>query len=249
MSEIREGYKQTKVGVIPEEWEVTKLKNVLEKSVQNGYSPVCPEHSTGHWILGLGALSKENKLKLDEIKPAPFNDEKVKKFILKKNDFLVSRSNTPDKVGYSGRFDSDKTIYSYPDLMMRFRIDENKIDTLYLEYFLKTHGVLKYYQKSAAGSSSTMVKINKSVVENTPIVYPTLKEQQKIAEILTTWDSAISKQEELIKAKEELKKGLMQKLLSGEVRFEEFGVGTLVPLKDSDIYNREDFPDACIGWS
>jgi type I restriction enzyme S subunit len=55
-----------------------------------------------------------------------------------------------------------------------------------------------------------------------PIPLPPLKEQQKIAEILITWDKAISKQEELIKAKEKLKKGLMQKLLSGEVRFKEF---------------------------
>jgi type I restriction enzyme S subunit len=55
-----------------------------------------------------------------------------------------------------------------------------------------------------------------------PFDIPPLKEQQKIAKILTTWDNAISKQEELIKEKEKLKKGLMQKLLSGEVRFDGF---------------------------
>jgi type I restriction enzyme S subunit len=51
---------------------------------------------------------------------------------------------------------------------------------------------------------------------------PPLKEQQKIAEILTTWDEAITKQAEFIKEKELLKKALMQKLLSGEVRFDGF---------------------------
>ncbi|MBE0492325.1 MAG: restriction endonuclease subunit S, partial [Sulfurospirillum sp.] len=54
------------------------------------------------------------------------------------------------------------------------------------------------------------------------IPLPTFKEQQKIAHILTTWDEAIMKQEKLIKEKEQLKKGLMQKLLSGEVRFDGF---------------------------
>ena len=66
-----------------------------------------------------------------------------------------------------------------------------------------------------------------------PIPLPPLREQQKIAKILTTWDDAIAKQEALIKAKEELKKGLMQKLLSGEVRFGEFGAGTSVPSERS----------------
>jgi type I restriction enzyme S subunit len=81
---------------------------------------------------------------------------------------------------------------------------------------------------------------------NMPIPLPPLKEQQKIAEILTTWDSAISKQEELIKEKEKLKKGLMQRLLSGEVRFKEFSdewkevrLGEITEIKTGSS-NRED---------
>ncbi len=54
------------------------------------------------------------------------------------------------------------------------------------------------------------------------LAVPPLKEQEKIAQILSTWDRAIEKQEELIKAKERLKKGLMQKLLTGKVRFKGF---------------------------
>ena len=55
-----------------------------------------------------------------------------------------------------------------------------------------------------------------------PFICPPLEEQKKIAQILGTWDKAIEKLEALIAAKEELKRGLMQKLLSGEVRFEGF---------------------------
>ncbi len=219
---LPKGYKQTKIGVIPEEWEVVRLKDVLSKQIQNGYSPNCPENYTGHWILGLGSLSKDGKLNLFDRKPAPLNNEKVKKFILEKNDFLISRANTPERVGFSGVFRSNKQIYSYPDLMMRFRVSEKKVNIDFMENYLKSFRVLQYLQSSAAGSSSSMVKINKKVVENISLILPPLKEQQKIAEILTTWDKAISKQKELIKEKEKLKKGLMQRLLSAEVRFKEF---------------------------
>ncbi len=216
------GYKQTKVGVIPEEWEVVNLKSILSKNIQNGYSPVCPEKDTGHWILGLGALSRNGKLNIFDRKPAPVNDDKVKQFILEENDFLISRANTPERVGFSGVFRSKDKIYSYPDLMMRFRISEKLVNIEYAENYLKSFRVLQYLQSSAAGSSSSMVKINKKTVESIQFVLPPLKEQQKIAQILTTWDDAISKQEALIEAKEQLKKGLMQKLLSGEVRFAGF---------------------------
>src|SRR5690606_2907056 len=47
-------------------------------------------------------------------------------------------------------------------------------------------------------------------------------EQQKISTILTAWDKAIELKEKLIEQKNELKKGLMQKLLTGEVRLPGF---------------------------
>ena len=49
-----------------------------------------------------------------------------------------------------------------------------------------------------------------------------LKEQKTIATILSAWDRAIDKAEALIKAKEQRKTGLMQRLLTGKVRFGEF---------------------------
>ena len=216
------GYKQTKVGVIPEDWDVVKLKDILSKPIKNGYSPVCPEEPNENWVLSLGALSKD-RLNINEKKPAPINDKKVKDFLLKDGDFLISRSNTPDRVGFSGVFRSKSNNYSYPDLMMRFRADEKIISISFLEYYLKSSAIMKYLQLSASGSSSTMVKINKKTVENIPVIVCKMKEQQKIAQILITWDDAISKQEALIKAKEKLNKGLMQKLLNGEVRFDGFG--------------------------
>jgi type I restriction enzyme S subunit len=51
---------------------------------------------------------------------------------------------------------------------------------------------------------------------------PPLAEQRKIAEILSTWDEAIAKTEALIAALEQRKKGLMQRLLTGQVRFPGF---------------------------
>ncbi|HPZ08123.1 MAG TPA: restriction endonuclease subunit S, partial [Candidatus Eremiobacteraeota bacterium] len=67
------------------------------------------------------------------------------------------------------------------------------------------------------------------------IYLPPLPEQQKIAQILSCWDKAIEKTEKLIDARTRLKKGLMQKLLTGKKRFKEFEGKVWEKLKLSDF--------------
>jgi type I restriction enzyme S subunit len=88
-----------------------------------------------------------------------------------------------------------------------------------MAYYIN-HQLKRKIASLAKGSSIS--NVYNSDLKRLEIPLPLLKEQEKIANILTTWDDAISKQDELIKDKEELKKGLMQKLLSGEIRFDGF---------------------------
>ena len=64
-----------------------------------------------------------------------------------------------------------------------------------------------------------MPSLNTSLLSNVSIVLPPLREQVKIAAILRNWDQAIEVIGNLIEAKQRLKKGLMQQLLTGRVRF------------------------------
>jgi type I restriction enzyme S subunit len=68
----------------------------------------------------------------------------------------------------------------------------------------------------------TMFHITKGDIEKREIYVPPYQEQIKIAKILSAFDQAIDKLTLIIAAKEKRKKGLMQKLLTGEVRFKEF---------------------------
>src|SRR5699024_11857017 len=64
--------------------------------------------------------------------------------------------------------------------------------------------------------SSDLPGINEKEYAKLEIPLPNLNEQRKIASILSTWDKAIELKEKLIEQKKEQKKGLMQKLLTGE---------------------------------
>ena len=94
-----------------------------------------------------------------------------------------------------------------------------KVKNDFLFYLVQTE---KFNQIANVSSGSKMPRADWNYMSEIPFDIPPLKEQEKIAEILTTWDEAITKETELLEAKELQKKALMQKLLSGEVRFDGF---------------------------
>ena len=71
-------------------------------------------------------------------------------------------------------------------------------------------------------TGSNYPAINASVFSNLMILLPPLDEQEKIAEILSTWDEAINLTTNLIESKKQLKKALMQNLLTAKIRFPQF---------------------------
>lgn len=202
-------------------WKRVKLKSLLSQPVKNGYSPVCPETSNGKWVLALGALT-DSGLDVTQVKPAPMNDKKVDDFLLQTGDFLISRSNTLDKVGRAALFKGEIENCAYPDLMMRFRVDDSRIFPDFLEIFLRSADAVRHFQRSASGTSETMVKINKGVVENLLVPTPPLPEQTALAAMFAIWNGAIKKAERLIVSKECRKKALMQSLLTGKQRLRGF---------------------------
>jgi type I restriction enzyme S subunit len=96
---------------------------------------------------------------------------------------------------------------------------KDKLDWNYFYYLI---GMIdKDFKRLACGS--TFLEISKGDISKYEIVIPrNLHEQQKIAEILSTWDKAIELKEKLIEEKKKQKTGLMQLLLTGKVRLPGF---------------------------
>jgi type I restriction enzyme S subunit len=80
----------------------------------------------------------------------------------------------------------------------------------------------KTYFLSCAKKSTNLASINSTQLKEFPVVIPPLPEQEKIAEILSTWDKAINTALQLLDKSRLQRKGLMQKLLSGKKRLPSF---------------------------
>ena len=90
----------------------------------------------------------------------------------------------------------------------------NRVLNEYLAYWLETQ---KPYMESIA-SKTTIPYLNKANCESIPVLYPPLPEQKKIAQVLSTWDKAITTTEKLLGNSQQQKKALMKQLLTGKKR-------------------------------
>lgn len=121
-------------------------------------------------MLGLGCLTPSGFRPL-QLKNAPLSDLRTERAILNDGDLLISRANTRELVGLSGRFRAFGTPCIYPDLMMRLK-PNGRITPEYLEITLRAPETRRQIQAAASGTSGSMVKISSSVVCNLLVAVP-----------------------------------------------------------------------------
>ena len=216
------GYKQTEVGVIPEEWEEVRLTELVSYGPKNGYSGQSGKKSRGTPTLSLSAtssgclvLNEETIKRLDETID-PRSD-----LYLKPGDVLVQRSNTPDLVGTTAVFNGPPETYVYPDLMMRMRFREDATAHWFWRYANSNSG-RRFFVSVAAGSSGSMPKISGEKLRAMQLPHPPLPEQRAIAKALSDMDALLAALDRLIAKKRDLKQAAMQQLLTGQSRLPGF---------------------------
>jgi type I restriction enzyme, S subunit len=134
--------------------------------------------------------------------------------IAQKGDIIMATVR-PNLLGYSlVDFDTSEFVYS-----TGFAVIENKKDLLN-NYFLFSYLFSKKFQDNISNMlvGSSYPAINSSDIENLKINLPPLPEQNRIVSVLETWDKSIENLNKKIELKKQIKKGLMQDLLTGKKR-------------------------------
>ena len=96
----------------------------------------------------------------------------------------------------------------------------------YLSRYLYYYLTFYYHKIRSFSQGSNQLNLSSDLVGAFPVSIPSVTEQDKIVEILSTWDTAISQTRDLLAAKQRRKKALMQLLLTGKTRMPGFGKPT-----------------------
>ncbi|CAA9446099.1 MAG: Type I restriction-modification system, specificity subunit S [uncultured Rubrobacteraceae bacterium] len=216
------GYRRTEVGVIPEDWEVVRLSDLVTVGPQNGYSGRSGKDAPGTPTLSLAATTSGHlTLNEDTVKRLYEVIEPGSSLFLKSGDLLVQRSNTLDLVGTTAVFDGPPDVYVYPDLMMRLRFRNDATAHWFWRYANSAEG-RRYFVSIAAGSTGSMPKISGERLRQMPLPAPPLPEQRAIAAALSDVDALLSALDRLIAKKRAVKTAAMQQLLTGKQRLPGF---------------------------
>ncbi|MBE0471886.1 MAG: restriction endonuclease subunit S [Methyloprofundus sp.] len=153
------------------------IKNCLDFGPRNGFSPPEVQEDTGVFVLKLGATSYGvfNPAEVKNVKVCIDEDSHL---WVQKGDILVQRGNSKDFVGSNLLIEKDIEGTIYPDLMMKLRTSERVIPE-YLSLSLSSIASRQYMWDRMTGTSGTMPKISKKIVENVPINVPIIFDQNK----------------------------------------------------------------------
>ena len=219
------GYKDSPLGIIPMEWEVKRLGDI------------CTYFKSGKSITS-------SNLNNDGCYPV-YGGNGLRGFSC---DY--THDGTYILIGRQGALCGNINYVEGKNYISEHAIAvQSRENMLWLKYKLEYWNLNRYSESSAQPGLSVEKLVRYK------LTLPPLSEQEKIAEILSTWDKAIEKQTQLIQKLELRKKGLMQQLLTGKKRLPGFTgewkkvkLGDVTTFLSCNTFSREQMNNVCGNW-
>lgn len=201
----------------PKGWQVKKLLELLETQPQNGmYKPqdAYVNDGTGTPILRIDAFYNGKVVNWD-LKRLKCNDDDIEKYGLKLDDIVINRVNSIEYLGKCAHIDNLVEPTVYESNMMRFSIDKEQVNPIYLTKLL-SHNYVYNQILICAKKAVNQASINQQDVKSFDIVVPEIQLQNEFA--LKIYEIEKRKNELLrsIEAMKDAYKSIMHTAFKGE---------------------------------
>ena len=188
-----------------DEWEETKLGEICDISTGTSKSRFIGDGK--FYIVDMGSITQDGLLNLTKTTNLSQDFLDFGDLVMPKDDIGGGKI-----IGKVAVIDKDNT-YVLSDHIFRIKTTEN---SNFLAYLINSDLINKKIRREVSGTAQ--LGLSKRTIENLKIKLPNLKEQQKIAEVLTACDDEINLLNLKLENLKKQKQGLMQKLLKGEMR-------------------------------
>lgn len=219
INENRSGYKSTPLGWMPEEWSIKEFGRFAYVSKKK-YTPVSNEDKN---CIELEHINQEFGTINGFINSS---EQKSTKNVFEKGQVLFGKLRPYLKKYWQAEFDG---VCSSEVWVLQANLEDCCNE--YLFRLIQQH---RFIQVANVSSGSKMPRADWDFVAEYPFALPTFFERKKIATILSIWDEAITKTQQLIAQLQQSNKGLMQQLLTGKKRLPGFeGEWKEIHMKDA----------------
>lgn len=221
MKKVKEGYKMSELGEIPIEWQIKSINDICYVNPDT-----LSNKSDDSLFLEYIDIESVTTRRINEIKKLEFKDAPSRaRRLIKRNDVIMSTVRPYLKAFAKINIEKDNLVCSTGFAVLRAKKNINHeflFQSILSDYYIQ--------QLSNKMVGSNYPAVNSSDVRESNIILPPLEEQEKIASILSTVDEQIDNVDALIEKNKELKKGLMQTLLTkgiGHTKFKKTEVGEI----------------------
>ena len=262
-SSYLKGYQQTELGVIPKDWQLVRLSDLME--FKNGVNADKSAYGSGiPFINVLEVITKSHLAQQDIPGKVSLPRMSVESYSIRRGDIVFNRtSETQDEVGLSAVYVGDKTIV-FGGFVIRGRPTDNRLDTRYAGYGLRAPLIRSHL--IAKGQGVIRANVGQSDLKQVWFALPTIAEQEAIAEALSDADALVESLEQLIAKKRHLKQGAIQELLrpndgwvekrlgntailKARIGWQDLTTAEYLDLGDFYLVTGTEFRDGYIDWS
>ncbi len=206
---VPDGYKQTRKGIIPNDWVVRQIRDfavISSGSTPNRANPAywngdIPWVTTGELESGYVAKTSEN------ISKKALSETSLRVYPV--GTLLMAMYGQGKTRGTVAKLDIEATVNQ-----ACAAISLSAGDADFVFYALQN----AYNDIRKLSNTGNQENLNADIIKTFALFFPPILEQKKIAEILTTQDKVIELKEKLLAEKQRQKKYLMQQLLTGKKR-------------------------------
>lgn len=217
---VPKGYKQTEVGIIPEDWQVVSIGDIFK--FKNGLNKAKQFFGEGTPIINYMDVYKSRAIWFKDIRgKVTLSSNELANFNVQKGDVFFTRtSETPDEIGITSVLLDEPENTTFSGFILRARPVLNILDINYKKYCFSADVVRKEIISKC--TYTTRALTNGRVISKMNIAVPPKPEQKAIAEALSDTDNMLQSLEKLINKKRKIKQGAMQQLLIGKKRLHGF---------------------------
>jgi len=208
-------FQDTEIGKIPREWRVKKLGELVFE-MYYGLTAKAVDQPTELRMLRTTDIKDNYRVDWDSLPYCEITDNRrsnIQKYLLRKNDLVVSRAGT---TGMSILVDKDLNDVIFGSYLIKIKLNESVAYPKFIHYFMQSS--LYWNQLLPKQAGSTLKNISLPILKNILTPLPPINEQKLIPEILSTLDRTIELYHEERIRLDRFKRGLMDLLLTGKIR-------------------------------
>lgn len=222
--EVPEGYKKTRAGIIPVEWQEKDLSDVLKKQTKKN-----ADNSVNNLLTNSATRGIIRQTEYFDKQIA--NDENKEGYYIVKPGYFVynPRISVGAPCGPFNKYYGETTGIMSPLYTVYKYADDSQYYSEFLSYYFNSSYWHKYmYGIANYGARSDRMNVTSDDMGSLPLPYPSLPEQKKIAEILAAQDKVIELYQRKIDEIKKLKKICLSKMFpqkghnAPDIRFPEF---------------------------